>query len=130
VYKRQIISNGCTYTQGYWKNHPGMWPTGSNPEAPFFNSNQTWLQVLKTPPKGNVYYILAHQYIAAQLNILNGASSTDEVDDAIKWAEVFFNTYTPTSSIPRDLRNQATFYANLLDQYNNGIIGPGHCSTE
>ena len=125
-----IISNGCTYTQGYWKNHPGMWPTGSNPEAPFFNSNQTWLQVLKTPPKGNVYYILAHQYIAAQLNILNGASSTDEVDDAIKWAEVFFNTYTPTSSISRDLRNRAIYYANLLDQYNNGSIGPGHCSTE
>jgi hypothetical protein len=126
-----IISNGCTYTQGYWKNHPGMWPVGSSPETPFFRSNQTWLQVLKTPPKGgNAYYILAHQYIAAQLNILNGASSTDEVNTAITWAEGFFNTYTPTSALEKTIRNQATSYANLLDRYNNGDIGPGHCSTE
>lgn len=125
-----IISNGCTYTQGYWKNHPSAWDDGIKPGDPFFSSGKSWLQVLKTPPKGNVYYILAHQYIAAQLNILNGASSTDEVNTAITWAEGFFNTYTPTSALEKTIRNQATSYANLLDRYNNGDIGPGHCSTE
>ncbi|WP_438318692.1 hypothetical protein ACP6EK_04875 [Candidatus Caldatribacterium sp. SIUC1] len=125
-----ITGGGCTYTLGYWKNHPGMWPAGSNPRAEFFKSGQTWLEVLKTPPRGNAYYILAHQYIAAQLNILNGASSTSEVNEAIAWAKEFFGEYGPTSTIPRDVRNLATSYASLLDEYNNGDIGPGHCSTE
>jgi hypothetical protein len=121
---------GCTYTQGYWKNHPGMWPAGSDPEATFFESGQTWLGVLKTPPAvGNAYYILAHQYIAAKLNILNGADPA-AVATAITWAEKFFNEYTPTSTLLKSVRNQATSYANLLDQYNNGYIGPGHCSAE
>jgi hypothetical protein len=65
--------------------------TGLNPMI--FSSGKSWLEVLKTPPKGNAYYILAHQYIAAKLNILNGTSST-EVDEAIAWAEGFFSTYT------------------------------------
>jgi hypothetical protein len=40
----------------------------------FFLSGKTWYQVLWTAPAGNVYYNLAHQYIAAKLNFLNGAS--------------------------------------------------------
>jgi len=124
-----IISNGCTYTQGYWKNHPSAWDDGIKPGDPFFSSGKSWLQVLKTPPKGNVYYILAHQYIAAQLNILNGADPA-AVQTAIEWAAQFFTDYTPTSTLSEAIRNQATSYANLLDQYNNGYIGPGHCSTE
>lgn len=35
---------------------------------------QTWLEILNTPANGNVWILLAQQYIAAQLNIANGAS--------------------------------------------------------
>ncbi|MEN3202878.1 MAG: hypothetical protein ABDK87_04025, partial [Atribacterota bacterium] len=97
----------------------------------FFLSGQTYYQVLKTSPSGgNAYYILAHQYIAAKLNILNGASSTEEVDAALTWAEKFFSAYTPTSKLSKSVRNEALYYAGILDRYNNGYIGPGHCSTE
>lgn len=126
---------GCTLTQGYWKTHSKYGPAPYNQtwaqigeDTPFFNSGQSWYQVLWTPPSGgNAYYILAHQYIAARLNILNGAASTPEVDAALAWAEGFFNTYTPSSSLSRAVRAQAIFYADLLDRYNNGYIGPGHC---
>jgi len=130
---------GCTLTWGYWKTHsyhgPAAHPNDtwnliqpSGVDSPFFISGQTYYEVLQTTPRGgNVYYQLAHQYIAAKLNILNGASSPAEVDAAIAWAENFFNTYLPNDTLPAAVKSQAGAYASLLDNYNEGIIGPGHC---
>lgn len=130
---------GCTLTPGYWKTHSSYGPAPyddtwaklpQGADTPFFVlSGQTYYQVLWTPPAGgNAYYILAHQYIAVQLNKLNGASSTPAVDAAMAWAMNFFNSYKPADKLDKTMRNQAVSYANLLDQYNNGLIGPGHCS--
>ena len=135
---------GCTLTQGYWKTHSILGPVplskadptwyvldSRGPNTPFFLSGQTWFQVFWTSPKGgNPYYILAHQYEGAKLNILSGAASTPAVDAAIAWAETFFNTYTPTSNFSKALKNQATQYAGTLGSYNEGLIGPGHCSVD
>ncbi|MGE5249453.1 MAG: hypothetical protein ACM3QS_04490 [Bacteroidota bacterium] len=129
---------GCTLTPGYWKTHSlrgpapyddawlAIGPAGA--DTPFFLSGQTYYQVLWTAPSGNPYYILAHAYIAAKLNILNGASSTPDVDAAIAFAESFFNTYTPDSKLSKTMRATVIAKAYILDQYNNGFIGPGHCS--
>ncbi|NSW75855.1 MAG: hypothetical protein HPY68_03610 [Candidatus Atribacteria bacterium] len=132
------IVGGCTYTQGHWRTHSkyddpkkydDTWALIGE-DTTFFKSGQTYYQVLWTPPQGNVYYQLAHQYIAAKLNILNGASSTPEVDGIMGWAWNFFNTYTPTAFLDPVIAGQANYYASRLDEYNNGYIGPGHCSTE
>jgi hypothetical protein len=97
-------------------------------DTPFFLSGKTYNEVLWTAPQGNAYYILAHAYIAAVLNILNGADPAP-ASTAIWWAQnSFFNTYGPTSTLSRTLRNQAIANATILDNYNNGYIGPGHCS--
>lgn len=128
---------GCTLTPGYWKTHSmygpapyddnwAQLPDGAN--TSFFVSGQSYYQVLWTPPSGgNAYYILAHAYIAAKLNILNDASSTQAVNAAMAWAETFFNTYTPLLKLSKTVRDQAISYAGILDSYNNGYIGPGHC---
>jgi hypothetical protein len=131
-------AGGCTLTPGYWKTHSEFGPAPyddtwaqlpNGASTAFFLSGQTWYQVLWTPPQGgNAYYILAHQYIAAELNMLNGAASTAEVDAALTWAESFFNTYTPSSKLSKTVRASAISYAELLDNYNNGLVGPGHCS--
>jgi len=132
---------GCTLTQGYWKTHSvygpakksdptwDLLPGGLGPDTVFFLSGKTWYQVFWTPPKGNAYYILAHQYEAAKLNILSGASSTTAVDNAIAWAETFFSTYTPTNW-PKGLKNQIVQNAGVLGSYNEGLTGPGHCSED
>jgi hypothetical protein len=130
-------AQGCTLTWGYWKTHSSYGPAAHpddtwnliGVDSQFFISGQTYYEVLQTNPKGgNAYYILTHQYIAVQLNMLNDASSTDEVDAAMAWATTFFNTYTPSSTLSKMVRNDATSYAGTLDDYNNGLIGPGHCS--
>lgn len=146
---------GCTYTQGYWKTHslcgPAAGPNDTwdnllivdKDDAPFcrmrdngqvyetfYLSGASWLDVFWTPPQGgNAYYILAHQYMAAKLNMLAGASTTAEVDAAMAFAENFFATYTPAQAgaLKGGARNTVIAHAGTLDAYNNGQIGPGHC---
>ena len=61
----------------------------------FFTSGQTWFDVFWTAPQGNAYYNLAHQYMAAVLNQLAGASSTPEVDAALAFATDWFQSSGP-----------------------------------
>jgi hypothetical protein len=134
---------GCTLTQGYWKTHSvygpakpsdptwDLLPGGLGANTPFFTSGQTWYQVFWTNPKGgNAYYILAHQYMAAKLNILAGAASTPQVDAAIAWAETFFGSHSPADKLSKTERQQAIAAAGVLGSYNEGLIGPGHCSED
>lgn len=142
VYRKEVLLrfsvelSECTRTQGYWKNHAGIgrapydntWgllPDG--PQTPFFSSGRSYIQVLWTPPLGRAYFILAHAYMAAKLNLLKGTSSTPEVDAAMAWADGFFGTKSPWTLLSRTERNAAVTNAEILDRYNNGLIGPGHC---
>ena len=132
---------GCTLTPGYWKTHSRRGPApyddawqlvGPDQEATiFFLSGASWYDVLWTPPAGNAYYILAHAWIAAKLNVLDGASAGDEVVAALAEGQTLFETYAP-SQIGRSgpVRRRMLELAGLLDMYNNGLIGPGHCSEE
>ncbi len=134
--KVTIPCGGCTLTQGYWKTHSSYGPAPYDEgwagleSTLFFLSGKTWYQVFWTPPAGNVYYNLAHQYMAAKLNILNGASSTPAVDAAISTAEYLLANTTPAQAAALKASSRAlwTSTASTLDQYNNGYIGPGHCS--
>lgn len=134
---------GCTLTQGYWKTHSGygpaskpdpswnLLPGGLGPDTVFFLSGQTWYQVFWTAPAGNQYYNLAHQYMAARLNVFNGASAPAAVASAIASATTLFETYTPAQVGAMDSKNavrkQFVTLAGTLGSYNEGLTGPGHC---
>jgi len=124
----------CTLTQGYWKQHPEDWDDAADGRPflttdAFYNSGVSNLTIMKMPPKGgNAYEILAHQYIAALLN-LNGASAgVAEVDDALAGATDYFLNEVAGIPHPQEpTRSQLISWAATLDNYNRGIIGPGHC---
>jgi hypothetical protein len=134
-------SSGCSLTPGYWKTHStfgpapydNTWeslPGGAGADTPFFLSGSTYYRVLWTPAGGNAYYTLARAYIAAELNRLNGADFT-AASSAFAQATTIFQSYSPTSDVflKRSVtRTQALALATTLDNYNNGLIGPGHCS--
>jgi len=135
-------AGGCTLTQGYWKTHSEFGPAPyddtwaqlpNGASAPFFLSGKTWYQVFWTPPAGNAYYNLAHQYMAAKLYILNGADPA-AAQTALNQATALLNTFTPAQlasmkgSAGNTTRAQFLNLAAILDNYNNGYIGPGHCS--
>ena len=136
--------HGCTLTQGYWKTHSeygpapydDAWvllPHGADTE--FFKSGGSYFEALwKQPKGGNASYILAHQYIAAELNRLNGASMPHEIRLVFKKATTLFTVYTPgqIKALKNKrghvaLRSKFLTYAAALDWYNRGILGPGHC---
>ncbi len=140
---------GCTYTKGYWKNHHAAgagsgsrcgrsrghhgrrgrgdrterdepWPIAESTEL----CGVSWLRILNWPARGSAWTILAHQWIAAQLNEANGASTPDEVADALdRGYDLLSSCHEPR----RCYRHEWIDLASTLDDYNNGRIGPGHC---
>ena len=123
---RQPEDEGCTYTIGYWKNHPDAWPTNN---LSIFTGEEA-MEILWTKPKGgNAYIILAHQYIGAELNVVNGTSIPDDVLLAWLVAQELLEDYEAEGDIPKKTsdRDWAIDLAYILDAYNNGFIGPGHC---
>jgi hypothetical protein len=132
-------AGGCSLTPGYWKTHSAYGPAPYDEtwaqigeDTLFFLSGQSYYDVLWTSPRGNAYYILAHAYIAAELNFLNGADPS-ATQAAFDEATALFSTYTPEDVANakgkngKELRDQFIAAATILDNYNNGYIGPGHC---
>jgi hypothetical protein len=125
---------GCTLTQGYWRTHSSYGPARYNPvwatvgeDTPFYLSGKTWYTALWASPRGDAYYILAQQYIAATLNVNGGASAPAEVQATLEEALAWLESHEPGVR-PRTATGQMLVgWAKLLDDYNNGEIGPGHC---
>ena len=154
---------GCTLTLGYWKTHNDSFKGGApsddnwnniltakeqtgffttwSPSFPLAGPNTpttfTWFNVFWTAPKGNAYYNLSQQYMAAKLNYLNGAGQVPSVTAAIASAEAFFSYTANGGNTPANWPNTGTAtksdligWAGTLGSYNEGTIGPGHCSED
>ncbi len=129
---------GCTRTQGYWKNHSYCKDKGNGKGKGNDKYDNTWngfqnhriamiddatyCEILWMSPKGDANIILAHQFIAAELNIAADASAPDEVDAVMADARLYF-----AGELTGVSRAELISWAELLDRYNNGLIGPGHC---
>ncbi len=118
---------GCVLSQGFWKTHPNAWPAGHDPDASFFSSGKTWLEVLWTAPRGDAYFILAHQYIAAALNVAAGAVMPSDVQDAFNDATDWFNTHNPGVPASSSDGQTAIHLAEILAAFNEGMKGVPHC---
>lgn len=145
IVRINCYGGGCTLTPGYWKTHSeygpapyddtwALLPQGA--DSPFFLSGQTFFEVLWTPPKGgNAYYILAHAYIAAALNMLNGSDPT-VINDAFADATALLAATAPgdfddlKGRTANEVRALWIGLAEILDDYNNGLTGPGHCDED
>jgi len=118
---------GCTLTQGYWKTHEENWPVDSLTLGTVNYTQEELLSILTTPVKGNGLISLAHQLIAAKLNIADGASLTD-VATTIEDADTLIGGLViPPVGTGKLTTNQVSSLVGALDDFNNGDIGPGHC---
>jgi hypothetical protein len=124
---------GCTRTQGYWKTHiegkkfDDTWNSVGGPGATFLHG-VSYISALSTPPKGDGWYILAKQYVAAILNQAAGAN-TSSITQTLADALALLTANAPGTLT--DAENaQAVALAGTLDDYNNGDIGPGHCDED
>ncbi len=117
-------TGGCTQSQGYHKNHPETW-ANHNVEL----CGRSYLSWLHQNSIGHAYVILVKQSITANLNQLQGACTTQSISDAISAAfglldecDTDLHTSDPDADEYLELARQ-------LMRYNEGITGPGHCSS-
>jgi hypothetical protein len=125
----------CTFTQGYWKTH-GPIPTGNNVnEWPVTSLSlgdvvYTDLElqaIFDTPAGGNGLVALAHQLIAAKLNVANGADPAAALVPIAAADALIGSLVVPpvgSGSLPS---SQTSALVGALADYNEGATGPGHC---
>ncbi|MFZ5981205.1 MAG: DNRLRE domain-containing protein [Candidatus Zixiibacteriota bacterium] len=138
---------GCTLTIGYWKNHAGL-SKQADMITPLLNPS-VWLgdeggdkslevtdkymavDILEMKTYGNDENMITKLYaqlLATKLNILNGAGDL-AVAEAIAEADAFLadHDWNDWGSMNETEKDYLEGLKNLFDDYNNGIIGPGHC---
>jgi hypothetical protein len=129
----------CTLTQGYWKTHgpagcnpsagDDKWPLGAFPMllgTVNYDAGQI-CSILNTPAAGNGLIALAHQLIAAKLNIASGADGS-AVAQAILDADALIGSKVVPPVGSGSLKSSVTSpLTTALMNYNEGATGPGHC---
>ncbi len=120
----------CTYTQGYWKNHTGVWPVANLTLGTVSYTAAQLLQIFNQPAAGNGLLSMAHQLIAAKLNIANGATAPAATLTAISQADALIGGLVAPPIGSGSLSPGSTSgLTNTLDNFNQGITGPGHCGS-
>jgi hypothetical protein len=122
---------GCTLTQGYWKNHLDAWPVNILTLGTVNYDSGDLLGILNASPGhgggANGLLILAHQLIATKLNIASGADATS-IQSAVNAADAMIGSLVIPPLGTGFLSSSSTStLVGQLDDYNNGVTGPGHC---
>jgi len=118
---------GCTYTQGYWKNHASAWPVQSLTLGTVSYSKAQLLRIPNQPARGNGLVSLAHQLIAAKLNVASGASDASIASTIVSADAMIGGRVVPPIGSGSLSPASTSSLTNTLDSYNEGDIGPGHC---
>jgi hypothetical protein len=117
----------CVRGQGYWKNHPAAWPVIHQQLGNHVYDQEQLLSILHQPVRGNGLVLLAHQLIAAKLNIANGADGSC-IEQTLADADALIGDLVvpPVGDgylRPRDVSG----LANTLHQYNEGALCAPSC---
>ncbi len=136
---------GCSHTIGYWKTHAGFGPqadevtqylpiwlgTAAGAKSRLVSTAQEAVNYLSMNVYGtssNGITKLYGQLLGAKLSIADGADGTD-VAATIAAADAFLATYNylDWAGLSNAQKAMVNGWMSTLDEYNNGLIGPGHC---
>jgi len=135
-YEIVCAAGGCTLGQGYWEHHyPDNWPAsvisgGLTLGTVSYTAAQLESILAQNPVAGNGLIALAHQLIAAKLNVANGADGST-IASAIASADALIGGLivppVGSGSLPSSATGTLT---STLGDYNDGITGPGACPSD
>ena len=123
---------GCPRTPGYWKNHPDAWPVDSLTIGGKVYTMAELMTLLKTPVRTDASLILAHQLIAAKLNLADGtdpASITGTLWDADALLADYAGRLPLRVPASGSAGQEMVGLAYTLDLYNNDVFTPGCVGT-
>ena len=129
-----------TGTPGYWKNHPEAWPVeeiclnghGTGPGVGDCWTKDEALEILNKPVRGDKSITMYKAFIAAYLNVMNGACGSGpdcehwfwgdiNLYEAATWLELFpVESGVPARSEAWQRSHGEAIYF-CLDDYNNGL---------
>ncbi len=136
---------GCTHTIGYWKTHAGFGPQNDvvTPLLPIWLGDPGGEKSLEITTAGMAVDILKMktygkpsngitklyaQLLGAKLSVVDGAGAS-AVSAVITEADAFLADYDwhDWKSLGEFEKFMVNNWQGTLDDYNNGLIGPGHC---
>jgi hypothetical protein len=140
-----VPQEGCTLTIGFWKTHAGFGPQANvvSQYLPIWLGTMGGAQSINVSDSLIAYNILNRnvygdnsngitklyaQLLGTKLNIAAGADGSD-VAAFIALADAFLAThyYTSWNSLDNATKKLVLGWMSEFDDYNNGLIGPGHC---
>ncbi|HEX9106798.1 MAG TPA: hypothetical protein VF832_06215 [Longimicrobiales bacterium] len=139
-----VTPSACgTLTIGYWKTHAGLGPQADavTPLLPIWLGTSGGAKSVDVTTAAQAVFLLSNsgqasnpvnrlyaQLLAAKLNIASGVDGS-AVATVIAAADTFLAQYDNTSSLTKAQIQMVNGWQTTLDNYNNGLIGPGHCSS-
>ena len=139
--------DGCTYTIGKWKNWTGLGKgnqvdivtpllpisLGDDGGAKTLVVTDVYMAVdvltMKTyGSNSNGITKLYAQLLGAKLSMANGADDLN-IFDIVDAADAFLadHDWTDWGDLSESDQTLVLYWQGMLDDYNNGLIGPGHC---
>jgi cysteine-rich repeat protein len=123
----QLEGDQCTFTQGFWQNHPEDWPVSSLALGGHVYTQAELLLILQEPVAGNGLIALSHQLIAAKLNVAYGAPDGD-IAEAIAAADALIGSLIVPPIGTGFLATSVTSTLNdALDVFNNSELSGDDC---
>jgi hypothetical protein len=117
----------CVRGQGYWKNHPDQWPVLQLVLGNNAYDKEQLLAILHQPVRGNGLVLLAHQLIAAKLNIANGADASC-IEQTLADADALIgDLVVPPVGDGYLQPGDVSALADILDDYNEGALCAAAC---
>ena len=83
--------------------------------------------IFNTPVAGNGLISLAHQLIAAKLNIANGANGSTIAATIAAADALIGSLVVPPVGVGFLDPSVTSALTTALDDFNSGVTGPGHC---
>lgn len=134
-------TGACTRTPGYWKNHAGngkkqdvvtallpIWlGTAGGATSVQVTTSLQAIGILnrENDASDGINKLRAH-LLATKLNLANGADGS-VVASTIAAADAFLATHGDWNALTAAEQAQVLAWKDVLDDYNNGRTGPGHC---
>lgn len=124
------LADQCPLSQGYWKNHPELWPRrllvlGDQNKPAHTYTQSELLALLGASSSGDASMILAQQLIAAKLNIFNG-TNPEPIESALTQADSLLATFP--NKLPYKVGSNTaagksmTSVGRVLEDYNLGKL--------
>ncbi len=118
----------CTFTIGYWKNHPSAWPVSSLTLGSVSYSKAQLLQILGQPTVGNGLVSLAKQLIAAKLNLAMGADGSSILPTVAAADALIGALVVPPIGSGHLAPSGCSGLTQTLDDFNNDEDDHGRCA--